>query len=101
MGEEMRTCTGCGVSKPARAYYESCPSCCMACKRARSKAHKDGSGYNVAYGRHKRNYEALRKAVERVLPYLPNMEPKGASAHTESCVSAWELRKLLERQGPL
>jgi hypothetical protein len=34
--------------------------------------------------------------IERLLPYLPNMEPIGAARHAEHNVAAWELRQYLE-----
>ena len=49
-----RRCHGCQADKPHREFYESCPSLCMACKRAMSNAYKRRTGYNIAYGERRR-----------------------------------------------
>jgi hypothetical protein len=39
--------------------------------------------------------DRLIKAVDRYLPFVPNMKPVGAAKHAESNVRAWELRQTL------
>ena len=49
-----RKCTGCGITKSVRQFYDSCFSRCMDCKRDATNSYKRRTGYNVAYGRRKR-----------------------------------------------
>lgn len=44
----------------------------------------------------KQERDALLAAANRILPFLPDMEPVGAAKYAESNLAAWEFRQLLK-----
>ena len=41
--------------------------------------------------------DELLKAIERYLPFVPDMEPIGAAKHAEANLAAWNLRQVIAK----